>query len=848
MLFGAQIKEFPSQKKSLKEKNKAWRKECVDASESLVFFQNSGIRQRRLQKKVNYDLYNGVINKADMERICNPYGIKIDDFPTEPKNYPITNPYIQSLKGEEQKRRFDWKVVVINEDAVSDKEQELKAKTIEYLKEVVMRQLDGEEVEDAEIEKRIKYLKYDYQDMREISATRILDYYTRYLDVKPIFSAGWEDWLLVGEELYAIDEINNNPIIRRCNPLNTYYLTSPTSNKLEDSDIVVEEAYIPLGQVIDMFYDDLTADEIDMIGRKQGPTATNDATLGYASKPLTFLDTETGTGNYIDTDNVTFATMGGAYDNQGNVRVVRTVWRSLKKVGVLTIPNPEGGEDDKITVSEEYKLSPEEKAQGIELKWIWINEAWEGTKIAGHIYVKMQPRKIQFRKLDDLSYCSLGYVGTMYNTNSNKVMSLFDIMKPYQYAYNAYAYRLELANIKSYGKIGELDLAEIPDGWTEDQYLYYATIMGFRVKDSFKEARKGAATGKIVGNMTGHSNVMDMEQRSMIEQGLQMLNYFDQQLAVVTGINRQRQGQISGDDGLGTTQEAKAASATITEDYFVKHDNTKLRVLKHLLETAKFCVKNGNKKIQNVLDDMTTAIYSIEGDQVNEAEYGIIVSNASDDAITLQALQRATEMAVQTGAVNITQMMDIYANDSMASKRRKIEEVEEKKQEREQQQIQHEQEIAQQEHELAAQIHEEEKQERELDRQLEKYKIDTEAQTKIETATISALGFAKDTDVDKDMIPDVIEQSKLALDQQKHYADIQNKQLIEANKLKQHNDKVKLEKDKLESQQKIEELKIKQTEIQNKSQEKIAREANRLKEKEIAVKKIAARKKPTSNK
>jgi hypothetical protein len=835
MLFGAQIKEFPSQKKSFKEKDETWRKECIDASESLIFFQNSGIRQRRLQKKVNYDLYNGIVNKADMERICNPFGIKIDEFPAEPKNYPITNPYIQTLKGEEIKRRFDWKVMVINEDAISDKEEALKGKTIEYLKEVISKGLNGQEVADEEIEKRIKYLRYDYQDMREISATRILDYYTKYLDVKTTFSKGWEDFILVGEEIYAIDEVNNNPEIRKCNPLNTYFLTSPNSNYVEDSDIVTEEAYIPLGQVIDRYYDYLTADEIEMITRKQGPTATNDSTLGYANRPLTFLDTEVGASNYIDTDNVTFATIGGAYDNQGNVRVVRTVWRSMRKVGILTYFDQELGEV-KETVSEEYRLSKEEKEAGAKIKWIWINEAWEGTKIAGHIYVKMEPRKIQFRESDNISKCSLGYVGTLYNTNSNRIMSIFDIMKQYQYTYNAYAYRLELANIKSYGRIGELDLAEVPDGWTEDMYLYYATIMGFRVKDSFKEARKGAATGKLVGTTTSPSSgVMDMEQRGMISQGLEMLRYFDEQLAAITGINRQRQGQISSSEGLGVTQEAKASSSTITESYFAAHDNTKLRVLRTLLETAKFCLKNGNKKIQNVLDDMTTAIYTIEGEQLNEADYGIIVGDATQDERTLQSLQRATEMAVQTGKVNLTQMMNVYANSSMSSIRRKIEEAEIQQAEQQQQQIKHEQEIAQQQQALAEQIHQEELNQRDLDRQLQQYIADANNATKIQVAEISVYSRQEDLDQNNNGIPDPLEIGKQALEQQKIQSDSQHKMLSEANKQMQANQKISLEKEKLASKEKLEQLKIKAVEVQNKNQIELANKKAKL-DKELADK------------
>jgi len=848
MLFGAQIKEFPSQKKSTTEKNEEWKKQCVDAAESLIFFQNQGLRDRRLQKKVNYDLYNGVINKADMERICNPFNIQVQDFPAQPKNYPITNPYIQALKGEEIKRRFDWKVIVVNEDAISDKEQQLKTKVIDYLRSVVEKELNGQQVPDEEIEKRIKYLKYDYQDLREISATRLLEFYTKYLDVKTTFSKGWEDFLLVGEEIYAIEEINNNPSLRKCNPLNTYFLTSPNSNYIEDCDIVLEESYIPTGQVIDNYYSYLTPDEIDMLEKRQGPTSNNESgALGYTNKPMTFLDTELNSSGYLDTNNIPFSTIGGAYDSQGNVRVLRAVWKSLRKVGVLEYYDENLGHVSE-TVSEEYKLSAEEKALGVTLKWIWINEAWEGTKIASSIYVKMEPRKLQFRKSDDLSYCSLGYVGTMCNTNSSKVQSLFDIMKPYQYSYNAYAYRLELAHIKSYGKIGEIDLAEIPDGWTHDMAMYYATVLGFKVKDSFKEAKKGAATGKIVGNMTGHSNVMDMEQRSIVSQTLEMLQYLDQQLAVITGINRQRQGQVSGDDGLGTTQEARAASATITESYFKMHDNTKIRVLRHLLESAKYCVKNGNKKIQNVLDDMTSSIYSIDGEQLNEAEYGILVGDAAMDTNTIQAMQRATEMAIQTGTVNLTQLMDVYSTESLSSIRRKIEEAEAKKLEQQQQQLQQEQQMHQQQLELQKQIHDEELYQRELDRQLQQYKIDSDNQTKIQVAQINVYSRQEDLDQNDNGIPDPMELAKQSLEENRFYSD----RLAKAQELRmkeiQHLDKVNLEKEKLKSKENIEKLKIKQTEIQNKSQERISKKQAELKEKEIKAKKEIAKSKPKPKK
>ena len=48
---------------------------------------------------------------------------------------------------------------------------------------------------------------------------------------------------------------------------------------------------------------------------------------------------------------------------------------------------------------------------------------------------------------------------------------------------------------------------------------------------------------------------------------------------------------------------------------------------------------------------------------------------------------------------------------------------------------------------------------------LEKYKIDQDNQTKIQVATISALGYSEDKDINDNSIPDVVEMNKLALEE-----------------------------------------------------------------------------------
>ena len=185
-------------------------------------------------------------------------------------------------------------------------------------------------------------------------------------------------------------------------------------------------------------------------------------------------------------------------------------------------------------------------------KVLWVNEWWEGHKIGGSstqgddraIYVRMQPRPIQFRNMENPSKCSPGVIGTIYQTNDNGSVSLMDRMKPYQYMYNVLMYNTELAIAKNYGKIMALDLAKVPENWKIDQWLSFAQGMNLAVHDSFKEGNKGAATGKLAGSQQASQPVIDMEMGNTIQLYISMLSYIKQELGEVAGVSAQRQGQI----------------------------------------------------------------------------------------------------------------------------------------------------------------------------------------------------------------------------------------------------------------------------------------------------------------
>ena len=185
------------------------------------------------------------------------------------------------------------------------------------------------------------------------------------------------------------------------------------------------------------------------------------------------------------------------------------------------------------------------KDLGESVQWLWVNEAYEGTKIGGSRYVKLGPRKFQIRSLNNKSRCDLGYIGT------DCGVSMMSRMAPFQFAYNIYMRRLELLVARFGGPIIELDTSKIPDDWDLDKWMYYLHILGYMVVDPFNEGKKGQAQGKLAGNFNTTNKAISPEIGQFIQQNISMLAYIEQQLGTIAGITKQREGQVDNRETVG---------------------------------------------------------------------------------------------------------------------------------------------------------------------------------------------------------------------------------------------------------------------------------------------------------
>jgi hypothetical protein len=778
----------PLQRLSYSKKTKEWRKENVDVADKFSFYHNESVRQTLRNKIINLNLYNGIVDVRDLKATVNPHGMEASYIPDNIPHHPVMNAKVDLLVGEEINRRFDYKVLVTNHDAISKKEEDLKGQLKEKMLEYFDKEYSKEELEEkyAELE---DFLKYDYQDIRERLATQILQHYSAEQNFPRMFNNGFKDALIMAEEIYQIDIVSDEPELTKLNPLKVHCVRSSKSDKIEDANLIILEDHWSPGKIVDTFYEELKPDDIDHIMEYASKRTTNNYSDDENNHVLLrdgYVGMDNG-GNGVE-DMFNIAELNGHYfgsdytDENGNIRILRVYWKSLKKVKKVKYYDEFGDEQYKFR-SEEYILN---KSKGEEAKDLWINEWWEGTKLGRDIYIQMKPRKVQYNKVSNPSYCNPGIVGEIYNTNQGRAVSLVDRMKNYQYMYDAIWDRLNKAIATNYGKIFELDISKIPDNWEMEKWMHFAVTNKIAVVDSFKEGNKGASTGKLAGGMNNiGGRSIDMETGNYIQQHMNLLEFIKMEMGEIAGVSRQREGQISNRETVGGVERAVNQSSHITEYWFSKHDDVKLRVLTAFLEAAKIALKDNKKKAQFMLDDQTIKLLELSDDSLSEADYGLVLTNSSKATELEQIMKQHTQAFLQNGG-SLSTVTDIYFSSSISEMRKKLEKAESKMQERAEASNKEANKLAQekQKQDFALSERKEDREDR---------KVELEDITNIRDNETKIFISQNSNEGNEDGIDDPIAEDKLNLEREK----VRDQKLndikeLEA-KMKMHNDKMQRE-------------------------------------------------------
>lgn len=827
---------MPAQKIPASKKTEDWKQQNVDyIIGHSASSRNGNSRSREEEMQTYYDLYNSIYNEKDLKYVTNPF--KQDDgFPATAQDYNIIKPKIDLLLGEETKRPFNFRVVRTSDIATSNLQDKAKQLLIDYVQASIMSKLGPEEqaryqeaLQSGEImtpEQIQKYLTKDYKDIAEIAAQHSLNYLKQKLNVTHEFFKGWKDALIAGEEIYYVGVINGEPYVERVNPLSFSYEQSADLEFIHEASWCCRKMNMSATEIYDRFYDKMSEKQLNELLDMMDDGTRGGLNPQVRKTSLDYPHIKTRTINGFSSN---------PFQNADNINVWHCCWKSFKKIGFVTIINPETGVEEEFEVDESYKVTGRE----VNVEWTWIIEVWEGYRVGEDLYIGIQPVEYQHISADNPNSQKLPYTGVVYNNTNSSPRSLVSMMKPLQYMYIVIWYRLELAMARDKGKVVTMDITQIPKSMNIDvaKWMHYLGALGVNFVNPYEEGwdipgREGGKPSQF-----NQITALDLTMANTIDQYINLMDKIESMVSEITGVTKQREGAISSNELVGNVERSVVQSAHITEPLFWVHNQVKKEVLSMLLNTAKFAWKDSDKRcVHYVLDDATRAFLTLNDDFFYE-DMDIFLDDSTKNQQQLEALKQLMQPAMQNGA-SLLDIAEIITMDNINMIKNRLEDIEQKRMEQQQaleeQQAQREQQMIQMQNE----VKEEELMIKEAEMDLEKYKIDADNATKITVAQLNAYRGLEDQDQNDNNIPDTMEIAAQALAERKQASEEAGKQFEFNAKLREQQMKEKIEDKKIQ----LEREKLTAAERLQKQKDEAAMQREKLKANTALKNKVAGEK------
>ena len=760
-----QPKSYSTERLSRKEKedqNFLWYREKIDMYDTKANFLSigyGGVNEYK-RMRVNYDLFNNIVDLSDFAYVATPYGADQGEMPDQMANRDICSYRVKALIGMEMKRPFGYRVMATNKEASNRKvEEETKRiqdfvvqsvmaplrqqKEAEYQAQMKGRELSEQEMQqlqsqmEAEIEQMTPdkvraYMKRDHRDPAEVQGQQLLNYLIKKLDARKKFNNGWKHGLISAYEVYWLGIVNGEPAMKVVNPVRFSCDKASDLDYIEQGEWAAAEYRMHPSQIVQTF--ELTDHEIDTLWRNYNHHITQ-----RVHDNLFNFD------EYL------------TYEDKNSIRVLHCVFKGLRKIGWLDYIDEDGVLQTKFMVDESYKLN---KAMGdVKITWEWIPEVYEGYKIGMHIYKEMRPVPGQFKDPDNIYRCNLPYYGAIYDNTNSQPTSVMDRMKVYQYYYNIVMYRLELLMASDKGKKILMNINAIPtdSGIDLKKWQYFFESTPFMWYNPDEEGMNQSDVNTI-------AKTLDLSLASDIQKYIQLADYLEQKCGKSVGITDPVLGQTSVSERVTNNQQNLVQTSHMLEPYFDLHNCIKRNVLQGLLDLAKVAYATSDKKqISYILDDMSSEMLQMDINLLDESTLGLFMEDSSMSEEIKQTIQQLAHAAMQNQKIELSDVLKVIKQDSIQEAEEALLVSEELRAERDQASAQ------------AAEKAKAEAQQKQLDHEKEAWqheadmiilKEEENRKTQIQKQAILSMGFDPNKDQDDDGVPDVLELAKHGVDAQ----------------------------------------------------------------------------------
>lgn len=790
-----------------------WYKERADLldnhSSSDISFVGFGGISEYTRKKVNYELFNNnLYDIKELAYVCKPFGDDLGELPAKMTNIDIVSPKIKVLLGMEMSMPFSHRVIAVNEEATTRKEQqefgmiqdfvvaEIMKPIRQQLEQQALAQTQGRELTreeqqqiQANVEQELqaktpeevkKYMVREHQDPAEVLMTQILEYLVQEERTSEKFNQVFKHGMLSGEMLYHVGIFNGKPKLTVVNPMGYTCDRSEGLEGVEDGQWGTMEYFWTPNEVISKLGSELTEEQIDRV-----------------------YNYEEGRGSSIRDSDFSFDLNARPQDGY-TVRVVHNTWKALMKIGFLTYNSPITGKEELMLVDENYKLN--EIYGDIDIQWEWIPETHEVWKILDDIYVHCRPVPGQHKDIDNLWEAKLPYIGAFIDATNSTPTAPMDRIKNYQYYYDIIHYRIQMLMASDKGKILMMNIKALPKSAKIDinKFIYYMEANKLGFLNPNEEGNRGNG-----GDITNIVKEIDMSLASDIQRYITLAEYIETKCGAAIGVTKAMEGAIGPTDAVTNTKQNLIQASHIVKPYFDLHNTVKGRVLTALVETAKFAYsENPPGTLSYVLDDMSVRMINMGKENqslLQGSRYGLYIANSVRAEEAKQAIINLAQAGLQNDQIDLLDVFKIIKTNNLNEAEEQLTVGREIKREQ-LQQVQQEKLAADKEGQTQQMAFTRETWKHESDMIILKAK--EERKTKLQVEAMAAMGFDPNKDEDGDGMVDILEVYKLGTDAeiQKRKEDreddkFEHQKDVDKQKLENDKEKIKVQKIKKNSSQ-----------------------------------------------
>jgi hypothetical protein len=270
----------------------------------------------------------------------------------------------------------------------------------------------------------------------------------------------------------------------------------------------------------------------------------------------------------------------------------------------------------------------------------------------------------------------------------------------------------------------------------------------------------------------------------------------------LVGMSRQRMGDISASESATGTNAAMQQSYSQTEPLFIAHEYVMGQLYQAIIDAALYVESSKPEStLSYITSEGESAFVQVNGTDLKFRDLKVFLTNRPEDTQMFNELRQLSQAVIQNGGT-LYDVIELYSTKSMREMKKVFKDLRDRQVSQQDQQMQLQQQAQEQQAQQAQAALQQAAQLAQEQQANDNYQKELDRLSKEKIAIIQATGFGNvaSEDVNSNTVPDVLEASRLANDQESAAKDYGLKMADMASKNKQAADKMSIEKEKIQLQ------------------------------------------------